>query len=296
MEAFNSSGSIQLAINGRTDIGQIRNENEDSIRWLVHPQHPFGYVVIADGMGGYTGGAMASSIAVETLKHYLDNIISPTFLAGTADQQELMIQAALVDAITIANQEILNAKVTRPQLAQMGTTLVVAAVWQDRVLIAHLGDSRAYLWDQHGVMPLTRDHSLVQEMIESGSLTPEQAKTCDVRNHITRALGVTPAVEPSISSFQLQHNCLLMLCSDGLTEYLNDNDLEYVLSTHRPALECCYRFIDDANHLGGKDNISVGIIEFTMPQHDEAGGSDFIATPELDTQRDITVRKEQRNP
>lgn len=294
MGALNSNGSIQLAINGRTDIGQIRNENEDSIRWLVHPQHPFGYVVIADGMGGYTGGAMASGIAVETLKHYLDNIISPTFLACTPDQQELMIQAALVDAINVANQEILNAKVTRPQLAQMGTTLVVATIWQDRVLIAHLGDSRAYLWDQHGVMPLTRDHSLVQEMVENGSLTPEQAKTCDVRNHITRALGVTPTVEPSINSFQLQRNCLMMLCSDGLTEYLNDNDLEYVLSTHRPALECCYRFIDDANHLGGKDNISVGIIEFTLLQ-DSKSDSDLITAPP-NTERDITVRKEQRNP
>ncbi len=293
MGAFNSNVSIQLSINGRTDIGQIRNENEDSIRWLVHPSHPFGYVIVADGMGGYTGGAMASTIAVETLKHYLDNIINPTFLVCTPDQQELMLQATLVDAITVANQEILNAKVTRPQLAQMGTTLVVAVIWQDRVIIAHLGDSRAYLWDQQGVMQLTRDHSLVQEMIDSGSLSEEQAKTSEVRNHITRALGVTPTVDPSVNSFQLQQNCLMMLCSDGLTEYLDNTALEYVLSTHRPALECCYRFIDDANHLGGKDNISVGIIEFTLLQG-ASPADDLALTSSPADSDDITIRQDQR--
>lgn len=289
MGALTTSEVIRLATNGRTDIGQIRNENEDSIRWASHPQYPFSYVVVADGMGGYTGGSMASTIAVETLKHYLDNIINPTFLSCTPDQQELMLQAALADAINVANQEILNAKLTRPQLAQMGTTLVLAVTWLDHITVAHLGDSRAYLWDQQGLVQLTRDHSLVQEMIDCGSLTVEQAKTSNVRNHITRALGVTPTVEPTINTYQLQRNCLIMLCSDGLTEYLDNTALEYVLTTHRPALECCYRFIDDANQLGGKDNITVGIIEFTLQQ--DLG--DF-PKPTLNPADDITVRKDQR--
>jgi len=292
--------TIRLAMNGRTDVGKVRSENEDSIQWCVHPKHPFGYSVVADGMGGYSGGALASSIAVGCLKEYLDRVIDPTFLSCNTEEQYALIQTALLEAINFANSEILNAKLSQPQFAQMGTTIVAAVIWQQRLLVAHLGDSRAYKWDAHGLAPITKDHSLVQEMIDSGSLTPEEAKNSSVRNHITRALGVTESVEPQLSSFELDRSSLLLLCTDGLTEYLSDADIEYVLASHRPALECCYQLVDEANRLGGKDNISVNIVEFVVSS--DAQRIDVTAPSLEKTQApttddsDVTIRREAWQP
>ncbi|MGH1373536.1 MAG: Stp1/IreP family PP2C-type Ser/Thr phosphatase [Cellvibrionaceae bacterium] len=282
------SSRPHIAINGRTDIGQVRNENEDNIRWYNHPQTPFGYVVVADGMGGYSGGAAASSIAVNTIGEHLEKILSPTFQSCTPKQQELMIQSSLIEAINNANQAILQTKEQNPQFSQMGTTVAIAVIWQDQMTIAHLGDSRAYLWDKQGFVQLTKDHSLVQEMIDSGNLSEDQARHSQIRNQITRALGVSTQVEPSINNYPLTQNCLLMLCSDGLTEYLDNGQLDYVLSTHRPALECCYRLIDDANLLGGKDNISVGIIEYTL---DESAPLNHTPAPAAVVDEDVTIRQ-----
>lgn len=256
--------TIRLAINGRTDIGQVRDENEDQIGWYNHPSQPFGYVVVADGMGGYTGGATASALAIDRVGAMLQSLGDHTFFSCTPDQQLLMIQARVMDALNAANRDILDAKLVNQQLANMGSTVVLAIIWRDTLTLAHLGDSRAYLWNRAGLMPMTRDHSLVQEMIDNGSLSWSEARRSKVRNHITRALGVTDFIEPDINSYRLDQSSLLMLCTDGLTEYLDDDEIEHVLSTHRPALECCYRFINEANGRGGKDNISVGIMEYTL--------------------------------
>lgn len=260
-----------LAISGRTDIGQIRKENEDNIRWYNHPRLPFGYVVVADGMGGYSGGARASHIAVNSIGQQLEALLNPLFRSCTPQQQKLMIQSALLGAFNQANNEILVTKRAEPQLGHMGTTAAMAVVWRNQVTIAHVGDSRAYLWDTHRFVQLTRDHSVVQELVDNGQLAKSQARYSTMRNQITRALGMTSTVEPTITSFYLKKSCLLLLCSDGLTEYLDNVQMDYVLSTQRPALECCYRLIDDANLLGGKDNISVGIIEYTAYDGCSAG-------------------------
>lgn len=283
-----STSEPHLAINGRTDIGQIRKENEDNIRWYSHPQLPFGYVVVADGMGGYSGGAKASHIAVNSIGQQLEGVISPLFQSCTPQQQKLVIQSALISAFDNANMEILSTKKSDLQLGHMGTTVATAVIWKNQVSIAHLGDSRVYLWDKQRFAQLTRDHSIVQEMIDSGQLAESQARSSNVRNQITRALGVMPTVEPSLTNLQLTRSCLLMLCSDGLTEYLDNVQMDYILSTHRPALECCYRLIDDANLLGGKDNISVGIIEYTAQDTDIAAGAQ--SAPYFN--EDVTIRKQ----
>jgi PPM family protein phosphatase len=281
---------IRLAVNGRTDIGQIREENEDSIRWYADPDQPLSYVVVADGMGGYSGGSTASVIAASTLQQYLDNFLNTTFFSCSPEQQQLMLRATIVDGIGAANQKILDTKKSNTNFSQMGTTLVLAVIWQEFLIVAHIGDSRAYLWNNYGLQRLTKDHSVVQEMIDSGELTPEQAQTSKVRNHITRALGVSNHIEPTINSWTLTENALLLLCSDGLTEYLDDNAIERILATHRPALECVYRFIDDANRLGGKDNISAGIMEFS----NQSLRLETPETPTLRPKQDVTLRKEQR--
>ncbi|MFA0810283.1 Stp1/IreP family PP2C-type Ser/Thr phosphatase [Microbulbifer epialgicus] len=284
---------ISLAVNGRTDIGQVREENEDSIRWYASSDKPFAYIVVADGMGGYSGGATASKIAAETIQSHMDDLLKHTFISCTPEQQQLILRATLTEAINSANNALLNTKNLNPQFSKMGTTIVVAVMWYDFLIVAHIGDSRAYLWNNYGLQRLTRDHSVVQEMVDSGQMTQQQAKQSNVRNHITRALGVSSSVEAEINSWKLTENALLLVCSDGLTEYLDDHAIERVLATHRPALESVYRFIDDANKLGGRDNITAGILEYSsqpMPQ--------MLAKEQNVTQRprspDVTIRKSQR--
>ncbi|WP_308364178.1 MULTISPECIES: Stp1/IreP family PP2C-type Ser/Thr phosphatase [unclassified Microbulbifer] len=284
---------IRLAVNGRTDVGRVREANEDSIRCHTDPNHPFAYVIVADGMGGYSGGATASKIAADTLQHHLNSQLDSAFFSCTPEQQQAALHTSLVNAIHAANREILNAKSAHPHLSQMGTTLVLAVIWHDFLIVAHLGDSRAYLWNHYGLQRLTRDHSVVQEMIDSGQLTPEQAQESNIRNHITRALGVSDHVEPIINSWKLTENALLLLCSDGLTEYLDDRAIEEVLASHRPALDCVYRFVDDANRLGGRDNISAGVLEFNnRPETQTESAPDTITL--RPKKEDITVRREQR--
>ncbi|CAH0990152.1 Protein phosphatase PrpC [Sinobacterium norvegicum] len=251
------------AINGRSDIGQVRNENEDSINWYKHPSLPFSFLVIADGMGGYNGGALASQTAISVIEAELINLVSTTFFHCSPDQQAMILQTKLNQAIVAANSAILEKKKINPEFQHMGTTVVCAVIWQQHLLIGHIGDSRAYLWDKTGLRRLTRDDSVVQQMIDSGSLTEETARTCKVRNQLTKALGVDHSVTPTLNLFSINHDCILMLCSDGLTEYVTDASIEQLLANYRPALECCYRFINDANNAGGKDNISVGIAEIS---------------------------------
>ncbi|WP_320818862.1 Stp1/IreP family PP2C-type Ser/Thr phosphatase [Thalassolituus sp.] len=287
---MSNTAGVRLAVNGKTDIGRVRDENEDAIRWHADATLPFGYVVIADGMGGYSGGSLASRIAVETFSQVLDGLITPIFLACTPDQQNLMIHSAIHNTINHANQSIIDAKHENPQFAHMGTTLVLALVWQDQLVVAHVGDSRAYMWSTAGIVQITKDHSVVQDMIDAGALTEEQARVSNVRNHITRALGVTEDVEPTIQSLKLNKSSLLLLCSDGLSEYFDNSELEHVLATHRPALECCYRLIDEANQCGGKDNISVGIIEFTANSTASPVVTDSVPTG---SGEDTTVRRDR---
>ncbi|MFI2813230.1 MULTISPECIES: Stp1/IreP family PP2C-type Ser/Thr phosphatase [Microbulbifer] len=254
--------SVRLAVDGQTDIGLFREENEDCICHWEDPDHPFAFVILADGMGGHRGGARASAIATETIRKCLARLISGDFLATPTRQQEEAIRSNLLTAVCSANQLILDAKQATPDHAQMGTTIVAAAIWRDFLVVAHVGDSRAYLWSEQGIQRLTRDDSYVQELIDRGQLTEEEGRRSTLRNQITRALGVTPEVTPSINSRRLTGYNLLLLCSDGLTDYLDDNSLERILNSHRPALTCTRRFIDEANRMGGKDNISAGMIEF----------------------------------
>lgn len=283
-------GEITLSANGWTDTGQVRERNEDSIHWFSHPEQPFAYVIVADGMGGYAGGSTASRIAVDTLTMSFSQLLNPAFLACSLSQQKLMIHTALRKGIQYANASIIQEKASNPELSRMGTTLVVAVVWKDQLQIAHVGDSRAYLWGLRGLVQLTRDHSVVQEMVDAGLMTGEEARQSDVRNHITRALGVMDEVEPDMAGYGLSESALLMLCSDGLTEYFDNAEIEHVMATHRPAMDCCYRFVEEANAAGGKDNISVGLLEIRMKN-----GLGITASQgaDLHVRDDTTIR---RNP
>ncbi|WP_323845850.1 Stp1/IreP family PP2C-type Ser/Thr phosphatase [Microbulbifer magnicolonia] len=282
-------GSIRLEVNGRSDVGQVRDENEDNILWHKDPKFPFAYLIVADGMGGYSGGAIASQIAVDTLHEYLNALVDKTFLSCSERQRQHILRAVLIDAIGSANCQILDTKNNQPQFSQMGTTLVAAAVWQDFLIVAHIGDSRAYLWNNHGLQRLTSDHSVVQELIDCGQITPEQAQVSQIRNQITRALGVSRTVDPVVSSWYLTDDTVLLLCSDGLTDYLDDNTIERFLASRESARSCAYRLVEHANCLGGRDNITAGILEFSANAQLDLTNPDptFKHRPQLD---DLIVR------
>ncbi|MCL6269353.1 Stp1/IreP family PP2C-type Ser/Thr phosphatase [Sansalvadorimonas sp. 2012CJ34-2] len=260
---------IRIAIDGKSDIGRKRDENEDAIYFSGDSTTPFSFIVIADGMGGYHGGATASRLAIEKISQRLLILQNQTFASCTPQQKPQVLKSEILHAINDANQTILDCKSGDNRLRQMGTTVVVAVIWEHSLVTAHVGDSRAYLWNRdYGLKQLTRDHSVVQNMIDSGALSESDARTSKVRNQLTKAVGVQASVEPVISEFDIAGDNLVLLCSDGMTEYFSNEDIEYVLSTHRPALECCYMFIDESNKMGGKDNISVAIAECLQPHED----------------------------
>ncbi|MFT7559588.1 MAG: serine/threonine protein phosphatase PrpC [Flavobacteriales bacterium] len=288
-------GSPNSTVNGLSDIGQVRDENEDHLEMYSHPVEPFSFVIVADGMGGYTGGARASSLATQKLKEALIGLISNDFLGCSPLQQIAIIRMQLNKGIQQANRAILDEKQCTKGFVHMGTTIVCVAIWQEQLVVAHVGDSRAYQWNKFGICPITKDHSLVQSMIDEGQLTEDQARTCDVRNQLTRAIGIEEDLDVTIQERTLVGDNTFLLCSDGLTEYLEDYDIERILASQSTNLENCYRLVDEANSRGGKDNVTVAIMEFRAPasaeQHEKFTSID-TKTPQpliVDAYADITT-------
>jgi len=248
-----------INVSGLTDIGRDRNENQDSIDWYVDPALEYAYLLVADGMGGYTGGATASALAVEVIGGALKQLpFDPALQQGV---NEALLRARVSAILQAANQRILDEKLVQPQLAQMGTTVVAVVIWGAWALVAHIGDSRAYLWQDQRLLQVTRDHSLVQELVDSGAMTVEEAAHSRQRNVLTRALGIQPDIAPDFRGVPLNRDALFLICSDGLTGLVDDAALAHELAQHLPILESCYRLVHMANGAGGKDNISVVLAE-----------------------------------
>ena len=235
------------------DVGMRRANNEDAVG--VQPQAvPWPVAVLADGMGGYNAGEVASTMAVElvtaAVQHGLD-----------ADSSRQAAANELMDALDMANTAILAAAQSTPGCQGMGTTIVVALVLRDEVLLAHLGDSRAYAWRDGQLLRITRDHSLVQQDIDAGLISERAAKASRFSHLVTRALGVTTAIEPELNYWPLQHGDRIMLCSDGLTDMLDDEQIQPLFVDQPPLPLLLKRLISAANVQGGKDNISVVLLE-----------------------------------
>jgi serine/threonine protein phosphatase PrpC len=252
---------INVTQAGYSDIGQVRKENEDFLVSYQSPNNDFVFTVVADGMGGYTGGAVASKIAANTVSEQLQaalTSVSTTSSVGVFEQ----IKQHLEYAINQSNRRVLDFKLTRPELAGMGTTLVVAIIFGQHLLVANVGDSRAYMYTDSKLHQISKDHSIIQELIDSGAVSAEMARNDSKRNQLTQAVGVAEDFLINFAQFSLQRAGLLLLCSDGLTEYLDLNSIEAELSRGLPASQSCHRLIETANHLGGKDNITVAIVEY----------------------------------
>lgn len=248
-----------LEVASHTDPGMVRSHNEDSIASDADK----GLVVLADGMGGYNAGEVASGMATTVITTELQQMLEqqPPFVV---DPQSgvTVAQNMLREQIAKANTSIYQAAQSQPQYAGMGTTLVAAMFYDNKVTVAHIGDSRLYRLRGEAFTQVTKDHSLLQEQIDGGLITPEQAKTSHNKNLVTRALGIDPAVEPEIHDYDTQVGDIYLLCSDGLCDMVSDEDIGMAVQALGANLKlCCQQLVQMANDNGGRDNISVILIK-----------------------------------
>ncbi len=240
---------------GRSDTGRVRSHNED----CIGEDATLGIAVLADGMGGYQGGEVASGIAVQTVLETLREGLL-TLPAGAVDEETGYLQVTLLArrAVIRANQAIFQAAQDGRGYQGMGTTLVMAVFQQRHVIIAHVGDSRLYRYRNGLLKQLTLDHSMVQEMVNRGYCTPDEARGALNRNLVTRALGVEASVAVDLQEEMALPGDLYLLCSDGLNDMLSDAEISTLLARHGDRLELsAERLIQQANERGGRDNISV---------------------------------------
>ena len=245
----------KLRVVGLTDTGKVREHNEDTIAGDADS----GLLVLADGMGGYKAGEVASGLAVKTIvglvreQMQLENM-------SRADTGSGLSRAGIIlrDAVQRANKIIYQTARSQPQCEGMGTTVVAALFFDNRVTIAHVGDSRLYRVSGERFERVTMDHSLLQELVDRGLYSAEEAQRAANKNYVTRALGVEPSVEVELREMPVQKGEVYMLCSDGLSDMVEDEDIHLTISTFGANLDNVARqLIQLANDNGGRDNISV---------------------------------------
>ncbi len=234
-----------------TDVGMVREINEDT--YLVKKYGDATLYAVFDGMGGANAGEMASAIAREEVEKYFS-----VFFENFGRTEPAAIQAALASAADRANFKIFSLARADKNYEGMGTTMVAALCISDKVYVANVGDSRAYMIDKDGAYQITRDHSFVQYLVDIGKLTPEEAKNSTQKNIITRAIGVDKEVSVDVSVIEQKQykGKTLLLCSDGLSNYVENRMLCDLCNTHKTPEDFCKVLVATANDAGGRDNIT----------------------------------------
>lgn len=261
----------KLECYGQTDVGLRRDHNEDSIG----DDLPLGLVVLADGMGGYKGGEVASAMAVNLVMEEVRRVVKE-HPPGDVDEDSGYARGSLAlrDAIRKANAAIYQAAQSQPRYQGMGTTLVAALFYDNRVSIAHVGDSRMYRLREGHLQQVTADHSLLQELVDRGFYTPEEALKSVQKNLVTRAIGVEPTVREDVQEEPVLPGDLYLLCSDGLSDLVSDEDISLTLARQSANLDSAAdTLIQMANRKGGTDNISVLLVKALKPFPAHSGHS-----------------------
>ena len=249
---INLKAALEIAT--ATHSGMVRSHNEDSIA----ADGEAGLAVLADGMGGYNAGEVASGIAVEYIKTEMKKQ-----LAGKRpeDLDEPSVERLIAEHAARANTAIYQSAQSQPQYSGMGTTLVVALWHNNRISVGHVGDSRLYRLREGKLSQVTRDHSLLQEQIDSGMITKEQARHSQNKNLVTRAVGIDPEVETEVHTYPVQVGDIYLMCSDGLNDMVKDEDIELTLSSLAANLPlAAQQLIQLACDNGGRDNVSVILV------------------------------------
>lgn len=234
-----------------TDIGKIRDMNQDSY-YISSEEDDVKLFVVADGMGGYKGGEIASKLAIESVKNYICNNYNET------KKEKECILELLRSAIEYANMVVYEKSKEVEELNGMGTTIDVCLVHSNRVYIGHVGDSRVYRQRKEFFRKLTTDHSYVEQLIKEGNITREEAYNHPKKNMLTKALGCTAFVEPDVTVKGFLKDDILLMCTDGLTNMLRDNEISEIIKQD-PEI-ACKKLVNTANERGGYDNITAVII------------------------------------
>jgi len=253
----------KLTFVGQTDTGRVREHNEDTIASDVD----VGLLVLADGMGGYNAGEVASGIAVKTITNLVREGLAREDL-GSLDRATGLTRPSIVlrDAITRANKIIYQTARSQAECEGMGTTVVAALFYDNKISIAHVGDSRLYRQRGSQISQVTMDHSLLQELVDRGFYSPEEAQRAANKNYVTRALGVEPQVEVEVQEHPVDKGDIFILCSDGLSDMVEDEDIRLTISTFGANLDTVAKqLIQLANENGGRDNVSVVLAQAVEP-------------------------------
>ncbi len=253
-----------MEFGARSDTGRVRENNEDSFG--LAPE--LNLFVLSDGMGGLESGERASRLAVETVIAHCRDVETNPALAVFGGRIEGVSEVSnrLASAVRLANQEIYHAAQELGGRGGMGATIVAARCMDDRVCLAHVGDSRAYLLRKGQFDQLTEDHSFVAEQVRRGILTAEQAGRSKMQNVLTRALGVDPRVEVDVTEELLVEDDTYLLCSDGLFRELSESQIAEVLAESGGAQESADRLVDLSNRAGGGDNITAIVLRYAPKQ------------------------------
>ena len=236
----------------QTDTGRVRTNNEDSIAL----DETCGVAVLADGMGGYAAGEVASCMACDFIKAELGRWLHE----ASVNASDGDVKRAMDICVDNANRAIFSAASSNPTYAGMGTTLVLGVFRSGRLILGHIGDSRAYRLRDGAFKQITKDHSLLQEQIDAGILTPEQAQFAANKNLVTRALGVEDLVLMETHLHDVQSGDIYLMCSDGLSDMLRDQQIADVMAAHTNLPEMGEALVAAANDAGGRDNIAVVLV------------------------------------
>lgn len=247
---------MKLTGYGLTDVGMTREHNEDNF-FLDNEKELY---IVCDGVGGQNAGEVASKMAVDLINSHFDKAIDDDEpFVGEYDESFLEPTNRLASAIRLANHVVYESARSNAALNGMGSTVVAITRSRNKLCIAHVGDSRLYLLRQGTISQLTDDHSLVMEQLKRGLITEEQAKTSNVKNVITRALGAMEEVDVDLEEIELEQGDKLLMCSDGLSNMVDDDTMLKVVETELETQEACRSLVKLANENGGKDNITVVI-------------------------------------
>lgn len=241
-----------MKVFAKSDIGKAREMNQDYY-YISSPEDKINLYILADGMGGYKGGEIASKIATTTVKSYIET----NFEKVAYDKEEIL--KLIKSAIEYANMVVYEKSKENEELEGMGTTLEVCLIYNNKAYIGHLGDSRIYRIRKEFIRKITTDHSYVQKLVKDGTISKEEAEHHPKKNMLTKALGCTPFVEPDVTIKGFIKDDILLICSDGLTNMVDDKKIyETVRQDSEKAVD---QLIEKANNAGGYDNITVIIIK-----------------------------------
>jgi PPM family protein phosphatase len=249
---------LRIDASARTDVGRVRSNNEDAFR--LDPE--INLYVLSDGMGGQAHGEVASALAVETVVQYCREANRDPERTLYGDRRPDLCERSnrLLSAVRLANRKIFEAAAKDPDHGGMGATIVAVWIDEQRMSLAHVGDSRAYLLRGGSLEQLTADHSLVAEHVRRGTMTPQEAESSQLQNILVRALGSQDQVEVDVDEQMVLDGDTLLLCSDGLTHMVTDAEIASTLSTHETSQAAADRLVDLANDYGGEDNVTVIVI------------------------------------